>query len=569
MEGGSGSSFSSEFKKPGKNSTTQKRIDKNLSIRKDKRSEKLGRNRIAVAKTETFAALFAKYNQKALLNGDKDQLFLLHQIIGLDGEEAAIEKHMLQLLAVPTNNKKVDFIVIRYLIELCKNNSPKFVERTRLAIKILLNLTGLETTSYDVAIANAIVSDGGFLKDVLPEHLRLWFLDKNQVLDNVAHSCLWEMVLNIILVCPEGKNEVFDSVLFAKGQLFNQTLRQVYNAKNHFMMATLLSVAFALADVEVWDFKLQIWPYVIHVLREITPTPFQSMNDITRITLRRCITITLLYLQKAEMIESQGVKLVAIAEPNIFLKVLEAHYKGCADSYLQVKILQIIALVTALPSDNYALQKWMNESGWIDLLMKSLDSTTAAIRQFAFICVGNYMSDGVVFVRELLARQILDVLIPAVTRDQAPIRKQAVYALMTMFDACNQDRNKMELAKHADLTMTLLVTQHKLFKYITPFIGLMNDHQVVCDVLRVIATALKWKREVALQALESTSADGRIDMLFSELERVKGSGESEVYQMAVMVDDLINGREPEANRRMEIEFDMPPPEGVMRGNFNF
>jgi gamma-glutamylcyclotransferase (GGCT)/AIG2-like uncharacterized protein YtfP len=138
-----------------------------------------------------------------------------------------------------------------------------------------------------------------------------------------------------------------------------------------------------------------------------------------------------------------------------------------------------------------------------------------------------------------------------------------------MFDACNQDRNNMELCKQADMTMTLLVTQHKLFKYITPFIGMMNDHQVVCDVLRVIATALKWKREVALNALELACADGRIDMLFSEIERVKGSENSEVYRMAVMVDDLMNGREPEVDRRMEVEFEMPPPEGVMRGNFNF
>lgn len=567
MEGGS---FSAEFKKQGKSSNTQKRIDKNLSLRKDKRNEKLGRNKIAVAKTESFSLLFQKYNQKALLNGDKDQLLLLHQIFGLEGEEAAIEKHMLHLLATPgpQTKNKINFVVIKYLIELCKNNNAKFVERTRLSIKILLNLTGLET-SYDVAIAHAIVGDGKFLQDVLPEHLRLWFADKNLVLDNVAHSCLWEMVLNIILVCPEGKNEVLDSVLFFKGHLFNQTLHLAYKSKNHFIIATLLTVAYAVADMDNWDFKLQIWPFVIHILREITPTPYHGMNDIVRITLHRCISITLVFFRTAEAIEAQGVKLMSVAEPNVFLTVLEAHYRACGDSYLQVKILQIIALLTALPSDNYALQKWMNESGWVTSLMKALDTTVPEIRRFAFICVGNYMTDGVIFVREMIARHILDVLIPAITRDVAPIRKQAVYAFMTMFDACNQDRSNMKFAKEADLTMRLLVLQYNIFKYITPFIGLMNDHQVVCDVLRVIATALKWNKDITMKALELTSTDGRIDMLFSEIERVKGSENSEVYQMALMVDDLMNDREPEAERRMEVEFTMPPPDGVMRGNFNF
>ena len=39
-----------------------------------------------------------------------------------------------------------------------------------------------------------------------------------------------------------------------------------------------MSVAFALGDVDHWDFKLQVWPYVIHILREITPTPFAGMK---------------------------------------------------------------------------------------------------------------------------------------------------------------------------------------------------------------------------------------------------------------------------------------------------
>jgi hypothetical protein len=303
-------------------------------------------------------------------------------------------------------------------------------------------------------------------------------------------------------------------------------------------------------------------------MREITPLPFESMNDITSITLHRCISITHHYLKNAESIDSQGVKLLAIAEPNIFLKVLETHYIACRFPYLQIEMLQIIALISGLPSDNYALQKWMNESGWINVLMKELDNPNNAIRQFAFVCAGNYMSEGVIFVRDLLSRQILDVLIPAITKDKAEIRERAVYALMTMFDACNADRNKLEHCKQADMTMRLLITQHKLFKYITPYIGSIEP-QMVCDILRVIATALKWNRKIALEALESTATDGRIDMLFSEIERVKGSEHSELYKMAVLVDDLMNGREPEADRRMDVEFEMPPPDGVMRGNFNF
>ena len=120
------------------------------------------------------------------------------------------------------------------------------------------------------------------------------------------------------------------------------------------------------------------------------------------------------------------------------------------------------------------------------------------------------------------------------------------------------------------MTMHSLIVQHHIFKYMIPFIGLMHDHQIVCDVLRVLVTALKWNKGITIEALEMMGTDGRLQMLFSEIENAKGSENTEIYTLAVMVDDIMNDREPEAERRMDVEFtfsELPP--NTMRGEFSF
>lgn len=76
---------------------------------------------------------------------------------------------------------------------------------------------------------------------------------------------------------------------------------------------------------------------------------------------------------------------------------------------------------------------------------------------------------------------------------------------------------------------------------------------------------------MTMEAIETADTPERVSMLLNHISSLKGNQYTPLYNAAVEVDDLINGREPEADRAtlMETQEEGIVAPGVFQGGFKF
>ncbi len=564
-----------DFKKGIKDKTQQRQAE-NLGLRKQKREDKLRHRRVAVKldTAATFEQLFAKYDKHALLSGSLDQLKLLNQLLFLATKDQ-LDKHVDALLFEETKP-----VILTLLLALCRNSEHKQFESTHLAITCLLNLTGTRS-SFELQCAKALV-DGGFLQTV-ETHLTLFLKGMHPTMNVPMHSQLWEVVLNIIITCPEARDVVLESSLMGfRGQcegaseaVFIRDLRFIATQAQELLpvIMSVISGIYEMNDDELppWLFTMATWPYVIETLCDVQSIPYHEMDDSVRITFSCTTTIIMSVLQGLKTQEEGAIRLIGLAGPvRLMQKLGQLHV--CANLINQVRIVKIFVHISGLPLKDSEFQISMEKAGCIPVMMRTLQSNEERLRQQGFLWVGNHMSDGVTYVHHMIQAGVMDALIASVRRDKEHVRRNAVYALMTMFSACDQDRKtNMRYSEMANGIMFTLVTKVGLFRWLTPFVGLVGGEDVTTDILTVMADALRWNKKVTMKAIETADAPERVSLLLDQISSFKGSQYTNLYNAAIVVDDLINDREPEVDRLqfMETQEEGFIAPGIFQGGFKF
>lgn len=581
--------------KKGIKDKTKKRAEQNAGLRKDKRSEKLRQRRsvVPLAEGESFEKLLASYNKSALMEGNFEQLRLLNRILGAASKHQ-LEQHAQALLQNPSTG---DPMVVHKLLAACRTDVIH--PPAQQAIACLLNLTGTRT-SFEYQLARTLVS-AGFLQ-IVETHLNLFSSGKHPSFDSKTHGMLWETVVNIIITCPEARDAVLESSLMGYSQnakmptesAFTRELRHFFgdedgvspacDADRAYFIPLLLAVICAVFETNMnilppMPFILTSWNYVRQAMYSMQLVPYQEMSELAQLqfsSITAVIFIILQGLKGGKQGEEDSVRLIGFAGQTMFMQTLARMYQFATIGN-QVRIVRIFVLISALPMSDGVFQKAMEKADCIKLMMLSVQSNNPELRKFAYFWVGNYMADGAIYVQQLLQAGIMETLIPAIRRDTADIRRPAIYALLTMFSACDEDRrNNMGMSKVADGIMHTLVRQHGIFRWIVPFISGhgVGEESTVADILDVIARALQWNKAIALDALEKSDALGRIDVVLADVSKLKGSQSTIVYNAAVRVDNLINGRPPEQCRTevMETEDDggaFVPGTTIQQGYYNF
>lgn len=565
-----------DFKK-GIKDKTQKRQDENLSLRKQKRNDKLTHRRVAVKQDDasTFEQMLASYDKNALLNGNLDQLKRLNRMLGIATKDM-LDKHVHTLLF--TAGPEAKPIVLIKLIDACRTTDPNLTEVTQIALTCLINLTGT-VTSFELECAEAIVK-AGFLQ-IVQTHIDLFLLGKHPTMDTMMHSRLWEVVIHLIISCPEARDIVLESPLMgfhgkceaAANSTFMRDLAYVSTCKQELVpvLLTVICGIYEMNDNKLppWLFTFGTWKRVIDALYSLQALPYAEMNDSVRFTLT--YTLNIVFYCFKRLLPHESILLIGIAEPVRLMQKLTQLYAG-ANLINQLRIVQIFVRLGFLPSKESEFQVCMEKAGCVPLMMRTVQSNEERLRQHGFLWVGNFMADSVVFVQRMIQVGLMDALIPSIRRDKEHIRRNAVYALMTMFSACDQDRrNNMQYSEMANGVMFALVAKHGLFRWITPFIGVTGQEDVSCDVLNVVAGALRWNKRVTMEAIETADTPERVTMLLNQISGMKGSQYTSLYNAAITVDDLMNDRQPEVDRAlmMEIVEEGIIAPGVYQGGFKF
>ncbi len=561
---------------------TEKRAQQNTDLRKKKRDQKLKQRRAPVQAENgnNFDQMLSKYNKAALLGGDMGQLRLLNQLLG-NATKHQLEKHIDDLLFISANPQggaggaegapKVPAIVHK-LLGACKTNA--ITDAMRLSLMCLLNLTGTKT-SFEVKCAELLIQSG-FL-DIVKTHLDLFTSGKHPSLDSKTHGVLWECVVNLIITCPEARNVVLLSPLMGfKGDMndapidsaFTRDLKVVFGpqfppADKEYFIPLLLAVICSIyesneTELPPLSFTLTAWNHVVQAMYEMQLMPWQDMSELQQLRFNSITSTLFLILNGLKKVHQEdSVRLIAYAGQTLFMQTLSNMFQF-ASLGNQIRIVKIFVQISALPLKEGEFQFAMRKANCVRLMMLVVQSNHPELRQHGFFWIGNYTADGVQFVHELIEAGIIDALIPSIRRDVADIRRSAVYALMTMFSACDEERkNNMQTSDIANGIMHALVTKHRIFTWIAPFISMAGEEIVVIDILDVMARALQWNKKVTLEAIEHADALGRIDVILAEVTKLKGSQFTAVYNAAVHVDNLVNNRPPEQDRTelMETEFD--------------
>jgi hypothetical protein len=531
------------FKKGLGDGLTDRRAQDSVKLRKQKHASALSRRRgierpDVGGQLERMMALYRR--QDIIAAGDATQLRLLHDI--------------LECATTPFLDEQVPTLlgdgVIPVLVKHC-------AESEQCAI-IMQQLTGI-VTKHDIIIARDIVKSG-FLNVMAANE------------QNAMRPTFWNILLNICLSCREGRIEVLGSPLFVNS-IFQQVAPRVQPAQ-------VLSVTCALIEADECEPLVNLiafmWPLLMHTLINVTqPLPWGELDETQRILINASTGILRGALFGLNHKKRPDINIRLLMEkgtaPSLIRK-LTALLRSCKETGLEVRILEIMVRISALPLPTHELHIMMREAGSVRDMITQAQRPTTVARYWAFLWIGNYMADGATFVQEMLTADVMSVLVSAMERGEADVKAKAIYAVMTAFSACDQEQDNVALA---DQMLHTLVFGHKIFARLAEHITSLPGHeQITTDILKCLAAGLRWNRARVMQSLKAYHVHERIEDVLSEL---KGNLDTEVYQLATEVDDMLQGRAPEsrdaaleaaANAALGMDIDMSNGR-VLAGRFEF
>lgn len=498
---------------------TDRRAQDAERVRKDKRGSALTKRR-GLERPNTDDALtrmMSLYRREQLVaTGDPTQLRLLHDILERANTEFFNDDER-QALSYLLGNDVMPVLVRE--------------AATKLDCAIILKqLTGI-VCKYEVRIAQSAVR-AGFL---------------NMMAQNARQPICWDIAFNIALSCREARNEILASSFFASGAFIA--------AAPHVPAAQVLSLCCALIEADDSDPPAAlihwVWPLATSTLAErVQPRPWLDLDEGERTLINASTGILLSTLHGFNIQKRSDVNERLFSMPcagaGLIRRLLEL-VRACKDMGLEVRILEIMVRLSALPVPTHDFHLAMRAAGAVRDMLTAVARPSAAARYYGYLWIGNYMADGVQFVRELLTAGVMPLLAEAMERDQADIKAKAIYAVMTMFVACADDQDGD--GGGAELLHTL-VQGHRIFARLAEHLTAQPGQEQLCvDILRCLARALQWNRGLITTSLRAYHVADHIEDVVTQL---KGHTHTQLYELAVEVDDLLHGRAPE-NREAALE----------------
>jgi hypothetical protein len=557
-----------DFKKGIKDKTRQ-RDDQQLSIRKNKRQEKLiERRQYDVDNFEgyTFEALVNMFNPALISQRNVTSLRQLSQMIYLANEfqlEQVILKNILPHLPL--------------LVRFCESFEHADQPIVIAAITCLVNLTS-KKLHHDVLVAKTIF-DAGFIHRTVPALVSRHHEGTNGCMNLEIRTKLWDTVANLGLTCIEARDTIMNSPLMPA--ILAHEFQHLYDQNDGETMRLLLPILICLNRVMTqykcdtpYIYLFAIWPHLIRTWMELQPQPLVDVHPRIQAMTHHVldsIHCTLVLQQGHD--EQQGTKhmkrMMLMTHCLFFSKLREMY--PLVSRHCQLVILEIINRVSAIELNQGGFQDLMDHSGCVGLVLQAATNNSEYQRMQAFLIIGNFMSDGVMYVRKMIQGGAVALIMDSIRLERnADVRERATWAFLTMFETCDDYRKKdISQRDEAENIMRSLVNEYNMFRYILPLLTKVGmDEQLVISVLKILCTALEWDYELTCHKVQANAAD-QITILLDRLNSLKGSQVTNLFRLASRVDDLLHHRQEEETIIMEPSAPGFDANGVWHGAFSF
>ncbi|MBX9637690.1 MAG: hypothetical protein K2Q45_09095 [Nitrosomonas sp.] len=545
MEQEGGRSFALKTEGVTSAKATQKRIEDNVSIRKQKRKEKLKDRRtvhVKVTNTAPVQVMVQKqYNRQLLLQRNADQLHLLSQILN-QIDEPTLETYFNFLFGT-------DGAVFSLLMEALP--VEHLFEDT---LHILVNFTGKLARNQDLLlhIALYVIEYGNFFtiaatifktKTHLPPSLR---------------TILWKIIGNLSVCCEEGVEILFNSLLFAGGpsSLFMQTLltkttdtdlleclanilrflcERSYHFRGQGLQRLVLPDAFLFACYNPLCFAMM--QTLEHSMGNYDNFD-EHEKELVPVSL---ICLYLIYeLSSVEM----NVHLVTkVSTTWTMLAAFNTYIFTIKNQFIQCHMIKLYNTICAVNVGEHFIPNKLMEINSIVMFKRACHSNLVRLREHGFFCMGNFIAESTECCRKMLVQPyiIMEDIIPGLRDAEQKVRKGALYCLMSMFRIADLERkNRMNLRVQAEGLMKVLVMEFHIFKYITAYLFKEQDAKVIYDVLFIIKSALNWNKEIVLKAMDEADGIDTVSRLSNDLMKYKTGVKSELSDLASELDDLLS-----------------------------
>lgn len=512
---------------------TRKRDEKQSVIRKDKRNKLLEQRRGGGgggdnSNNEVVLAGLRSYNKQALLAGNPQQLLLLGQLLQHCSQTQA-EEHLRGLLWNGT-----DPVVLRFLISQCFVNE--------VAIRAIVNATH-HITSHDVAMAHAILSTG-YLEGMAQTI-------SNPQLSSVHHALLWEVVINLTLSCPEGRNLILKHCGPGGGLPFMQVLRYANETHNSSIQSVLIHLIGSLikgatTQADPSWFQSIFTHLLVFVMQDAQPISHREMHPALIATLGRAVDA----LSQCILIVPNKEMVLVPVMLEVGLERIFRHLVALCEAQSgknQVAILLLLGRMSLFNVRDNPFHEAAHRCGVYRLMVHNANRPDSeACRAHAFLSFGNYLSDHYRTVGYLMEVGAIPLMLDAIGREKHSVRRQALFAVRSMLMICDETRrNSMEFSQEASMIMKALVVQHKLLYPVAPFIS-VEDLEGARDAIEIFLIVLRWDRNCVMSSMAGQDAEDRIQMLLPELkaQRVGTEFYNSICEVEMLMDSVV-ARAPE------------------------
>ncbi len=555
---------------------TQKRADEQVSIRKQKRANKLERKRITVKpdfegipdvpQNAEFETLLPRYSVTAFMAGDVAQLRILNMLFGAANSEN-LERHIHTLIMSPSDKKTP--VVIQRLVQGCdilEPKSPEQVSILRMCLSTLYNFTGTPT-SFDKSVAQALIHSG-FLT-IFRRHLEVLAQGKTPFVDIDLRRQAWDIIYNIIVSVfgHEARDTVLADPLFAfpygdSGNGHNSMFtRELQACRDEALVPTMAGILSACYEhgraLPPWLFILNTWQFLVKILFAIQPIPYDQMDAPAFATVNYITGSILSLFRKMAEPRDNALFLLKQVDLTAFMRKL-GQLCEVGNLAIQRRIVETLVEISELKLGQGVFQKAAKESRCTSICFHAINSRDEIMRWRGFLLVGNYMSDGLEYVMDMMDGGVTPIIIARARDDTIAPRRTAIFALMSMFLTCNFERENMTNRKTAEGVMRTLLHKFEMFRWICPLLGLPGQEKMTVDILNVISTSLEWDHELTLEALALGDGEHKVsDTLNRAVNELRGERSNAVFQAASKVEALLNDKEGGGGGGMDMEIDVP------------
>jgi hypothetical protein len=507
----------------------KRHAEKAISLRKDKRDDKIQRMRRRQTQEEQQKSKIPdKFEEQALA---AREVFLR---TGSMESLVFIQRYLRCMDDEDINNLLDDQgLLASSLVPLLTHPNIQYVV---IASDCLVNITG-SVNAQKISSVAAIMTKTNFIS-IAHTHITTT-TNSNNV--SPIRLDMWMCIANMACLCQDARNILLQTSIFRN---FN-TNQNATPPPPPFMLelslgdpATLPILLLILegfcAEKEAVPnepFIMAHWRLICNILYTICPPPMKDtqMDDDH---LKHLSMILLIINSTLKKVSSEFcIRLLAIERPLISFLVGLAQ-RTEKELVNQIRILQTLVHIGLQNVPQYEFQNIMREAGCVQLMSVLSHSGNERVRREAMMWIGNYASECFQFVKHLLECRAFDGVTAYLKHPSQPaLVSQAIYVLAAASQSCyrNSDLNSVFQSNE---TLKVLLGQNKWLCHTAHRLGRLGCDEATLDILSLWINLIKWDKHFIVPLLEETGGLSKVDELLA-------SKNTAIWSAANRLDELL------------------------------